>query len=107
MTEGDDVKEMPNTPTAEQLAAVVRERFAERNAAGNAARIRAASDPTLRWFVPRWRWQITLSWTNWTFGVYWGKVGKKYMVGIDFGPLEIVRVREFVRSERAKHQRRA
>lgn len=102
MTEGDDVKEMPDAPTAEQLAMIVRERLTEKNA----ARIRAASDPTLRWFVPRWTWQVTLSWTNWTFGVYWGKVGRKYMIGIDVGPLEISRVRKFVRTERSKHQLR-
>lgn len=100
--QGDDVKEMPDSPTAEQLATVVRERLVEKNA----ARIRAASDPTLRWFAPRWTWQVKFTWTNWTFGVYWGKIGRKYMIGIDIGPLEIVRVRKFVRTERAKHQLR-
>lgn len=69
--------------------------------------IRASSDPTVRWFVPKWRWIITLSWTNWTFGVYWGKIGNKYMIGVDLGPLEIVRRREFIVSDRAKHRLRA
>lgn len=66
----------------------------------------AASGQTARWFVPTWKWQVRLSWTNWTFGVYWGKIGRKYMIGIDLGPLEIVRVRSFIRSERAKHRPR-
>lgn len=72
-----------------------------------AVELRAASDPTLRWFVPTWRWQVTVTWTNWTFGAWWGKVGKKYMLGIDLGPLEITRVRSFVRSTRPKHRPRA
>lgn len=102
---------MPDAPTAEQLAAVVRARIAEKRSAQpvteeRAAHIRASSDPTLRWFVPRWEWQIKLTWTNWTFGVYWGKIGSKYMLGVDVGPLEIVRVRKFVRSTRAKHRNR-
>lgn len=96
------MKEMPDAPTAAQLAAVVRERIVEKRAVG----VRTTSDTTMRWFVPTWRWQVTLSWTNWTFGVYWGKIGRKYMIGVDLGPLEIVRVRAFVRSERAKHRPR-
>lgn len=72
-----------------------------------AAELRAASDPTLRWFVPRWQWEIKLTWTNWTFGAWWGKIGKRYMIGIDIGPLEITRVRAFVRSTRSKHRTRA
>lgn len=69
-----------------------------------AAEIRAASDPTTRWFVPTWKWQVTISWTNWTFGVHWGKIGRTYMFGVDLGPLEIVRTRTFIRSARAKHR---
>lgn len=69
-----------------------------------AAEIRAASDPTLRWFVPHWKWQVRITWTNWTFGAWWGKIGRKYMIGIDVGPLEIVRTRSFVRSTRPKHR---
>lgn len=64
----------------------------------------AASNQTARWFVPTWKWQVTVSWTNWTFGAWWGKIGRKYMIGIDIGPLEIVRTRSFVRSARAKHR---
>jgi hypothetical protein len=106
------VKEMSDALTAEELARVVRESVAARRTdrpttEDRVSRIRAASDPTLRWFVPKWRWIITLSWTNWTFGFYWGKIGNKYMIGVDFGPLEIVRRREFIVSDRAKHRLRA
>ena len=69
--------------------------------------IRASSDPTLRWFVPSWRWKVTWTWTNWTFGAWWGKVGNNYMIGVDLGPLEVVRQRTFTVSDRAKHRLRA
>lgn len=68
--------------------------------------VRAAFESTTRWFVPTWRWTVKVTWTNWTFGAWWGKVGRRYMIGIDVGPLEVTRVRTFERSTRAKHRPR-
>lgn len=87
--------ELTSSPTRVRLHALTEDQ---------SAKLRAASDPTLRWFVPRWKWEVKLTWTNWTFGAWWGKIGRKYMIGIDVGPLEIVRTRAFVRSTRAKHR---
>ena len=40
-----------------------------------------------------WRLQqVRWTWSNWTFGVWWGRCGPAYPlhVGLDVGPLEIV-----------------
>jgi hypothetical protein len=33
---------------------------------------------------------VTWTWTNWTFGVYWGPIGRTNVFGIDIGPLELI-----------------
>jgi hypothetical protein len=34
--------------------------------------------------------EVCWTWTNWTFGVYWGHIGKKFVIGIDVGPFEVI-----------------
>lgn len=33
--------------------------------------------------------KVRFEWTNWTFGVWWGKVGKTHNIGVDLGPLQM------------------
>jgi hypothetical protein len=41
-----------------------------------------------------WTRKVTVRWTNWTFGIYWGPLSRHYIRGIDLGPLEIVWTRK-------------
>lgn len=38
----------------------------------------------------KWNRETHVEWTNWTFGIWWGPIGKSYCIGIDFGPVESV-----------------
>lgn len=43
--------------------------------------------------MKNWRqvgnWQIALTWTNWTFGIWWAQIHRDRAFGIDLGPLEM------------------
>jgi hypothetical protein len=32
---------------------------------------------------------IRWTWTNWTFGIWWGLISRKKHLGIDCGPFEV------------------
>lgn len=35
------------------------------------------------------RWKASFSWTNWTFGIWWGQFHRGLIIGLDLGPLEV------------------
>jgi hypothetical protein len=37
-----------------------------------------------------WRFKVEWSWTNWTFGVWYGKFSGRHAIGVDMGPLELI-----------------
>lgn len=39
---------------------------------------------------PELGWSRRVSRSNWTFGLWWGRIGKYQCFGIDIGPLEII-----------------
>lgn len=49
--------------------------------------------------------KIKWTWTNWTFGVWFGRVGRRQLWGIDLGPLEIGWYRDAVPTQKQLHPR--
>lgn len=37
-----------------------------------------------------WKREVRVTWTNWTFGIWWGPIARNSFIGVDVGPLEIV-----------------
>lgn len=43
--------------------------------------------------VRRREWELTLSWSNWTIGTWWGKLGQRHLIGVELGPFVLVGTR--------------
>ena len=43
--------------------------------------------------VRRREWELALSWSNWTIGTWWGKLGQRHLIGVELGPLVLVGTR--------------
>lgn len=45
----------------------------------------------MKYLIIKRKWLVSLTWTNWTFGFWYGRFSKnKAAWGIDIGPLELV-----------------
>lgn len=39
--------------------------------------------------IVKWKLNYKVQWTNWTFGIWWGKIGRYQYRAFDLGPLQM------------------